>query len=129
MRSSEGTEGTLSLGGNGAIQEFYFYQGALVTTGSTPNNEVRVLITSQPSPQGCTTYGQLGYSTSQSSYCAEYNGFEIQSDIHNSQLGASLVFNYVGNFYSCGSNAEVRRNFSLNICYISDIYFFPDLLL
>ena len=63
----------------------------------------RVLIGSQPFTLGCTSYGQLGTSTSSSDYCAQYNSFEIQSDTENSQLVAFLVFNYVDGFYACGS--------------------------
>ena len=67
----------------------------------------RVLIGSQLFALGCTSFGQLGSSSSSSDYFAQY---KIQSDTENSQLRAFLVFNYVGGFYGCGSGQDVRGN-------------------
>jgi len=107
VRLSGGTGGYASLTGSGPFGQFYFYQGYFVVVGSTPTILDQVLIASQPYVSGCTPYGQLGYSTSDSDYCAQYHSFEIQSDTENSQLGAFLVFNYVGGFYACGSTLDV----------------------
>jgi len=107
LRLTGGAGGYSTLTGSGPIGKFYFYQGYFVVSDSTPTILDRVLIGSQPYALGCTPYGQLGSSTSSSDYCAQYNSFEIQSDTENSQLGAFLVFNYVGGFYACGSGQDV----------------------
>ena len=39
--------------------------------------------------------------------CARASGFFLRSGGQHAQLGAQLVFNFVGGFYSCGGN--VRR--------------------
>ena len=36
-----------------------------------------------------------------------YSSFNIQPDAEGSRLGAQLVFNFVGDFYACGSGQDV----------------------
>ncbi|KAF9542274.1 hypothetical protein CPC08DRAFT_756070, partial [Agrocybe pediades] len=57
---------------------------------------------------GCSTYGSLGFFPGAgSNKCARYGtGFYLHSNEENSQLGATLVYNWVGGFYACGSSKE-----------------------
>ncbi|KAJ3566654.1 hypothetical protein NP233_g6863 [Leucocoprinus birnbaumii] len=103
LRTTGGSNGYSTLTGSGPIGQFYFYQGQLVAAGSTPAG---ALIAAIPL-SSCTTYGQLGFSVSNTDKCAQRNTFAIQSDSENSQLGAKLSFNFVGGFYSCGSGQDV----------------------
>ena len=47
-----------------------------------------------------------------------FNSFQIQSDTENSQLGAQLVFNYVGSFYACGSGQDVGVDVQFVVCIV-----------
>ena len=53
-----------------------------------------------------------------------FNSFQIQSDTENSQLGAQLVFNYVGSFYACGSGHDVGVDVQFVLCriFIDDFF-------
>ena len=73
---------------------------------------------------GCTTYGPLVFSSNSSGEYADTNNtFGLESDDENSQLGASLTFNFVGGFYACGSSQDVRVIF-LSILPLVLIIFF-----
>ncbi|KAH9475100.1 hypothetical protein JR316_0012211 [Psilocybe cubensis] len=110
LRMNGGAGGYSTLTGTGPIGQFYFTQGrltALNPAGSTSQTYMPVLA-SQLGSSGCSTYGQLGFVMGASAFrCARYDGFQIQSNIENSQLGAHLVINYVGGFYACGVGQEV----------------------
>jgi len=110
LRLNGGTGGYSSLTGSGPIGQFYFFQGNFVALDSTESSTDRGLIGAVPESSGCTAYGPLGFSSSSSDKCAIYNGFELQSDTENSQLGAALVFNFVGGFYACGSGDVVYKD-------------------
>ncbi|PFH47143.1 hypothetical protein AMATHDRAFT_50519 [Amanita thiersii Skay4041] len=108
LRTNGGAGGYATLTGSGPIGKFYFYQGKLVAAidGSTATQ--RPLIGSVLGPTGCTTYGSLGFTQgSSSNKCARYDSFYIRSNEQNSQLGAKLTFNWVGEFYACGSAQDV----------------------
>ncbi|CAA7266674.1 unnamed protein product [Cyclocybe aegerita] len=107
--SSGGGGGLATLKGSGVPAQLYFYQGTL--TVYDPNNNTfpyRPLVNSIQDASGCQSFGALvfvqGTSTNK---CARYSSFQIQSNAENSQLGAELVFNYVGGFYACGSGQEI----------------------
>ncbi|TFK61092.1 hypothetical protein BDN72DRAFT_890235 [Pluteus cervinus] len=112
LRINGGSGGYSTLAGSGPIGYFYFYQGVL-TEAPPPYPPSPTTVTSRatlgfiPISTGCSTYGQLGFSSSSSDKCASYSTFGISSDNENSQLGAQLVYNYVGGFYSCGSGKDV----------------------
>ncbi|KAH9475104.1 hypothetical protein JR316_0012215 [Psilocybe cubensis] len=110
LRLNGGSGGYATLTGTSPIGQFYFAQGrltALDPAGSTSLTYMP-LLGSQLGPSGCSTYGQLGFVQGASSNkCARYDGFQIQSNIENSQLGAQLVINYVGGFYACGDGKDV----------------------
>ncbi|KAJ3516880.1 hypothetical protein NLJ89_g859 [Agrocybe chaxingu] len=106
---SGGGGGVATLGASGVPAQFYFCQGAL--TVYDPNNNVfpyRPLVNSVQDASGCQSFGALvfvqGTSTNK---CARCSSFQIQSNAENSQLGAELVFNYVGGFFACGSGEEI----------------------
>ena len=114
LRLSGGTNGYAALTGSGPIGVFYFYQGQFVgAETSNPSLSSPALIGAIPTSGGCSTYGQLGFTSSSSDKCSLRNTFGIQSDTENSQLGAQLVFNYVGGFYACGSGLDVSLHFVL----------------
>ncbi|PPQ74061.1 hypothetical protein CVT25_001988, partial [Psilocybe cyanescens] len=112
-----GVGGYTTLTGTGPIGQFYFTQGrltALDPAGSTSVTYMPVL-GSVLGPTGCSTYGQLGFVQGASSNkCARYDGFQIQSNTENSQLGAQLTLNYVGGFYACGSGQDIWYKLSPN---------------
>ena len=99
------------LTGNGPVGKFFLTQGVLVSldpSGSTlyPRPVVNSVLTAN----GCSTYGTLGFVQGASSNkCARYSTFQIQSNPENSQLGAKLTLDWVGGFYVCGVNKEVRE--------------------
>lgn len=77
------------------------------TTG-VPANTQRALIDAVLGSTGCSPGGALVFvQGSSSNKCAKGSTFGIQSDIENSQLGAKLVFNWVGGFYACGTANDV----------------------
>ncbi|CAA7266675.1 unnamed protein product [Cyclocybe aegerita] len=111
LRINGGTGGYSTLTGSGPIGQFYFQQGRLRAhdlAGTTPMQYYMPLLGSVLTSTGCTTYGSLGFVLGASSNkCARYDGFQIQSNTENSQLGAKLVYNYVGGFYACGAGQDV----------------------
>ena len=126
LRLTGGANGYTTLSGSGPIGKFYFYQGKFVALDSTQSSTDRGNIGAVPLSSGCSTYGQLGFSPSSSDKCANYNTFNIQSDTENSQLGAFLVFNFVGGFYACGSGNDVCV--AINCVVTSYWYFFSGLV-
>ncbi|PPQ84418.1 hypothetical protein CVT24_009815 [Panaeolus cyanescens] len=109
LRINGGSGGYSTLKGTGPIGQFYFYQGHLVAldpNGSTSTyrpNIGRVL-----GSTGCSTYGNLGFvQGSSSNKCAKYDGFQIQVDPENGQLGSRLTVDFTGAFYSCGAGEDV----------------------
>lgn len=110
LRTNGGAGGYATLTGSGPIGQFYFSQGTLYTLPQQPNSisPQRALIGSILGSTGCSNYGSLGFTEgSSSNKCARYNTFNIQSNQENSQLGARLSFNFVGQFYACGSGEDV----------------------
>ncbi|KAF8800740.1 hypothetical protein BYT27DRAFT_7015024, partial [Phlegmacium glaucopus] len=109
LRINGGSGGYASLTGSGPIGQYYFYQGHLVASDPAGTSSTyRPVIGAIPLSTGCTTYGSFGFvQGSSSDKCALYDSFQIQSNTQNSQLGAKLVFNYVGGFYACGSGQDV----------------------
>jgi len=107
LRLNGGAGGYSTLTGSGPIGQFYFFQGKFVALDATESSTDRGNIGAVPLSSGCSTYGQLGFSGSSSDKCAQFNTFNIQSNSQNSQLGAFLVFNFVGGFYACGSGQDV----------------------
>ncbi|KDR71543.1 hypothetical protein GALMADRAFT_102529 [Galerina marginata CBS 339.88] len=108
LRLNGGAGGYATLTGTAAIGKFYFYQGRLTAQDPAGITTYRPLIGSVLGSTGCSTYGSLGFvQGSSSDKCARYDGFQIQSNTENSQLGAMLVVNYVGGFYACGSGQDV----------------------
>ncbi|KAF8954878.1 hypothetical protein BDZ97DRAFT_1915982 [Flammula alnicola] len=109
LRITGGTGGYSTLTGTGPIGQFYFYQGRLTVLDPAGTQMTYLTLLGFPlGPNGCATYGPLGFFPGASSNkCARYDGFQIQSDTENSQLGAQLVYNYVGGFYSCGSGQDI----------------------
>jgi hypothetical protein len=98
------------LTGNGPIAKFYFAGGQFVAVDPSGSTQpYRGLVNTQQTGTGtCATYGQFGTVWgSSTNKCASYNTFGLQSNSENSQLGARLVFNWVGGFYVCGSQKEV----------------------
>ncbi|KAF8162644.1 hypothetical protein B0H34DRAFT_692346 [Crassisporium funariophilum] len=106
---SGGGGGYPSLSGDGTYAQFYFYQGALTVYDPNGNaSPFRPLIDAHQDADGCQKYGAFGIvQGSSTNKCASYTTFQIASNSENSQLGAELVFNYLGGFYSCGSGAEI----------------------
>ena len=104
MRTSGGTGSFAALGGGGPIGKLYFYQGRLVAQGSGSSFSP-AYINATPSSE-CTTFGPLGFGSG-SNKCALSQGFELQSDTENSQLGAKLVFKNQGGFVACGATQDV----------------------
>ena len=101
--------GVASLTGTGAIGQFYFYQGRLTAYDPT-TPYIPLINTLQTDVSTCAKSGALVFvQGSSTNKCASYSSFQIQSDTQNSQLGAQLVFNYVGGFYSCSNGQEVSR--------------------
>lgn len=93
--------------------QFYFSGGSLLALSSStsspptfsPSPPYKVYYNSVPASD-CTTFGQLSFiQGSTTNKCAQFTGFELQSDSENSQLGAQLVVNFVGGFYACAGNA------------------------
>lgn len=112
--SSGGGGGLASLLGGGPPALFYFYQGALTVSDGTQT--YRPLINTVQDANGCQNFGALAFVQGTSTNkCASYSSFQIQSDGQNGQLGAELVFNYVGGFYACSSGQEVSP-FFLRFC-------------
>lgn len=104
-----GGGGSASLLGSGTPALFYFYQGQLTVYDPNGNSfPYRPLINTVQGASGCGNFGALqfvqGTSTNK---CASYSSFQLQSNQQDSQLGAELVFNYVGGFYACNSGVEV----------------------
>lgn len=101
--------GVASLTGTGAIGQFYFYQGRLTAYDPT-TAYIPLINTQQTDVSTCAKSGALAFVQGGSTNkCASYSSFQIQSDTQNSQLGAQLVFNYVGGFYLCSNGQEVSR--------------------
>jgi hypothetical protein len=110
LRVTGGTDFYSTLTGDGPIGQFYFYQGKL--TSASP--WITPYIGSSLGPIQCTTYGYLGFAQGGSTdKCARYDTFQIQSNSQNAQLGAKLTFNFVGDFYACGSGLDVRLFYQL----------------
>ncbi|CAA7266672.1 unnamed protein product [Cyclocybe aegerita] len=111
LRIEGGTNGYSTLTGSSPIGQFYFYQGRLRAhdpDGSTVLQYYMPFLSSQLTSTGCTTYGGIKFIPGPSTNkCGRYEYFQIQSNTENSQLGAKLVFNYVGGFYACGSGQDV----------------------
>ncbi|KAF9481485.1 hypothetical protein BDN70DRAFT_876275 [Pholiota conissans] len=110
VRMSSTGNGYASLTGTGVPAQFYFYQGRL--TIYDPNNNslpyFPLINSFQNDVASCDTFGALVFVQGGSSNkCAKSSSFQIQSNGQNSQLGAELVFNYVGGFYSCSNGQEV----------------------
>ncbi|KAF8889413.1 hypothetical protein CPB84DRAFT_1447297 [Gymnopilus junonius] len=106
LRKTAGGGGYASLLGSGAPAEFYFWQGQLALYD--PSGFYRPFIDTHEDANGCQKFGALGYSGgSNTNKCASFGGFQLQSNTQDSQLGAQLVFNYVGGFYSCTSGSQV----------------------
>ncbi|KDR71544.1 hypothetical protein GALMADRAFT_213838 [Galerina marginata CBS 339.88] len=105
--TSGGGGGLASFLGSGTPALFYFWQGQLTAidpSGST----YRPLIDSHQDANGCQNFGALAFVQGGSTNkCASYSSFQLQSNNQDSQLGAQLVFNYVGGFYACSSGQEV----------------------
>ncbi|KIJ97823.1 hypothetical protein K443DRAFT_681256 [Laccaria amethystina LaAM-08-1] len=100
-----------ALFGSSPSALFYFSQGSLYALSSpTSTSPYRVFINSVPEPD-CTPSGQLSFTQSGSTTnkCAQFSGFQIQSDTQNSQLGAQLVVNFQGGFYACQGNNVVYK--------------------
>ncbi|KAJ2920058.1 hypothetical protein MD484_g291, partial [Candolleomyces efflorescens] len=123
-----------SLGGNGFPVQYYFYQGQLRSTherSGDPN--YRVYVNSGFTNSGsCATYGTLGYLQGNyisSNKCASYPNFQLQANQQNSQLGSRLTANYVGGFFSCGSDEQIvyKQNEwdGPSNCYPVDLYTVP----
>jgi len=99
--------GDASLTGSGPPAQFYFFQGAL-TARDASGTTYRPYVNSIQGASGCSAGGAFGFVQGTSTNkCTQYTSFQIQSDQENSQLGANLVFNYVGGFYACGSGQNV----------------------
>jgi hypothetical protein len=111
LRMNSAGSGSASLLGSGPPAQFYFYQGQL--TVYDPNGNIfpyRPLINSAQISTGCETFGALVFvQGSSTNKCARSTSFQIQSNGQDSQLGAELVFNFVGGFYSCNSGQEVSN--------------------
>ncbi|KAF9037700.1 GPI-anchored small secreted protein [Panaeolus papilionaceus] len=109
LRMNGGSGGYSTLLGSGPIGKFYFYQGQL--TAVDPNGSTftyRPNIGRVLGSTGCSTYGNLGFvQGSSSNKCAKYDGFQIQADPENSQLGSRLTVDFTGAFYSCGSGQDI----------------------
>jgi hypothetical protein len=75
-----------------------------------------------PHANGCQRFGARAFvrGTSTNKY-ASYSSFQIQSNGQNSQLGAELVFNYVGGFYACSSGQEVGPFFFFTISFFASL--------
>lgn len=119
--------GDASLTGSSPFAKFYFWQGYLTAmdpTGATdPNGNpytYRPYVNSVENASGCSAGGAFGFVQGTSTNkCTQYTSFQIQSDGENSQLGAALVFNYVGGFYACGSGQNVRPKASLRLRFLN----------
>ncbi|KAF8954877.1 hypothetical protein BDZ97DRAFT_1798900 [Flammula alnicola] len=116
LRMNSGGAGHVSLLGGGTPALFYFYQGQLTVYDPNGNSfPYRPLIDSAQDANGCENFGALtfvqGTSTNK---CSRYTSFQIQSNNQDSQLGAELVFNYVGGFYACNSGQEVWYKINAN---------------
>lgn len=109
LRIASGAGGFASLAGGGAIGQFYFIQGRLaVLDPAGSSNTYHPFISSISTSSGCSTFGPLGFTQqSKTGACALYDSFQIQSDTESSQLGAKLVFNYQGGFYSCSASQDI----------------------
>ncbi|PPQ97693.1 hypothetical protein CVT26_001876 [Gymnopilus dilepis] len=99
-------DGTLT--GSSPVVEFYLNsQGQLALIDPTTSTNYNALIDSAFNGD-CSADGAIVFlQGSSSNKCAKRQGFQIQSDTENSQLGAQLVFNFVGGFYACGSNQAI----------------------
>ncbi|KAJ2912922.1 hypothetical protein MD484_g7487, partial [Candolleomyces efflorescens] len=110
VRLNGGSNYFAILTGTGPIAKFYFAGGQLVALDPQSSGQpYRALVNTQQTGTGtCASYGQFGtvYGSS-SNKCASYNTFGLQSNSENSQLGARLTFNWVGEFYVCGTDKEV----------------------
>jgi len=104
-----GGGGSASLLGSGTPALFYFWQGQLTVYDPNGNTfPYRPLINTVQVATGCTNFGALDFVEGTSTNkCASYSSFQLQSNQQDSQLGAELVFNYVGGFYACNSGSEV----------------------
>jgi hypothetical protein len=114
---------------------FYFYQGMLLAANPNPADPIptlRPIISSNFIANGCSTYGSLAFvEGSSSNKCARSSSFYIQSDQENSQLGAKLVFNWVGGFFACGSGLDVSLMFRRErgwLGWLADHLFLVDLV-
>ncbi|PFH53609.1 hypothetical protein AMATHDRAFT_137375 [Amanita thiersii Skay4041] len=131
LRTSGGSQASATLTGLGPIGQFYFFQGNLIAAPAAGLTSTQCpFINSVLGSTGCSTYGSLNFFVgSSSNKCARYTSFQIQSNSENSQLGAKLVFNYVGNFYACGSGLDVYYKINSNEgpsnCHRIDLYTVP----
>lgn len=126
VRIVGGTEGNATLSGNAPIGEFYFFENIFVTVNSTRDAQDTVYIGAVTTPSGCTTYGPLSFTLKDGrDDCSNENSFNIRPDEENKQLGAYLVFNFVGGFYACGSEKDVRgKSFYNQLCLSHVLIFF-----
>lgn len=111
LRMSGGTSDFASLAGRGPIGQFYFFQGrltALDPSSNTNPSPYHPQISTILGSTGCSTYGPLGFiQQSSSNKCSRFDTFQLQSNTENGQLGARLVFNFIGGFYACGTGRDV----------------------
>ncbi|PPQ97682.1 hypothetical protein CVT26_001865 [Gymnopilus dilepis] len=105
LRRTSSGGGYASLLGSGAPAQLYFYQGQLVL--NDPSGFYRSFIDTHQDANGCQKFGALGFLQSNTNKCASFGGFQLQSNNLDSQLGAQLVVNYVGGFYSCNGGSQV----------------------
>ncbi|KAF8326938.1 hypothetical protein F5887DRAFT_1084098 [Amanita rubescens] len=110
-----GTGNLATLTGSGPIGKFYFIQGQfLAADPSGSSNNYTPFISGSPIGVGCTSFGRLEFVQGKSSNkCAQYQSFQIQSDTENSQLGAQLVFNFIGGFFACNGDIWYKFDASL----------------
>ncbi|KAF5319601.1 hypothetical protein D9619_008356 [Psilocybe cf. subviscida] len=119
LRMATGSgNGDPTLTGTGAPAIFYFYQGQLKVydvAGGNQNPFRPLINTIQTGAGSCANHGALVFvQGSSTNKCASYNSFQIQSNNQNSQLGAKLVFNFVGGFFSCNNGQQVYYKINVN---------------
>lgn len=109
LRINGGTGDFATLTGIGPIGNLYFSRGKLVAQDPAGTmNTYRPYISAIRGGSGCSTFGPLGFvQGSTSNECALYESFQIQSDTEDSQLGAKLVFDFRGGFFTCGASQDI----------------------
>ncbi|KAF8889418.1 hypothetical protein CPB84DRAFT_1849367 [Gymnopilus junonius] len=98
-----------TLTGTTPVVQFYFNsQGLLSLIDPTTNTNYNAIVNSGFNGNDCSPDGAIVFvQGSSSNKCSRTQGFEIQSDTEDSQLGSQLVFNFVGGFYACGNDQAV----------------------